>query len=86
MTRLLPKGTRYAPVNYDLPMFPLRTANHAFLPVLWRTPDTRGERQRAAVGASGMRQLRSFDASLNACVEKPSLSKEHVASTACELA
>ena len=22
----------------DLPVFPLRTANRAFLPVLWRTP------------------------------------------------
>ena len=27
------------PVNHDLPMFPLRTANRAFVPVLWRTPD-----------------------------------------------
>jgi hypothetical protein len=31
-------GRRYAAVNHDLPMFPLRTANRAFMPVLWRTP------------------------------------------------
>jgi hypothetical protein len=41
------------------------------------SPGTGEEHQKPGVGAAGrVRQLRSIGVSLNACVEKPSLSKK----------